>query len=609
VEYDVIIIGSGAGGAPIAHTLVNNNKQVLIIEKGPHFDTQEKSKPSEYKRDELLAYGHENIININGVDNNGMNYFNSHIEPDINAEPHVYLNKNNQDWATIEGYTAQAVGGGTQLYGGVSLRFTELDFNLKTFNETRTIKEDPNNDVKKESRDWPIDYAKFKYYYNMTEEKIGINGTRLNQLKDFSDQEDVYQKPLASNPISEYAKRGMIKLGEIYKHKNKKVSPYRPPLAVITQNHPQSGRTVPENTESIKTGFVNRFGDPLGYKSNTWVSLLKPISHKENFTLYPNCTVTHISAKEDKANTVHYLQPDGTNTTASAKIIVVACSAIESVRLLKVSALKDRNFDRRINQNNYLGKYFLTHCFGGANGYTKERFDKSKSLDADWAIDCCATEDFVKKYGLWAGGAIYNNTSDKGLPLSTFRTMGSQDLDTLWDSFENDSDLINQKLINYIDKDYGKNLSISFMANQVPLITNCIELHSKVKDKWGIPSAYIKKDWHRHDRYLMNILSERCKEVLKFGGIEATERHPKIEAGGVDRSINPRARIANHVLGGARFGNDRNDSVLDENCRAWDFDNLYVTDGSFMPTSGSANPTLTIQANSFRVADIILKRL
>jgi choline dehydrogenase-like flavoprotein len=43
--------------------------------------------------------------------------------------------------------------------------------------------------------------------------------------------------------------------------------------------------------------------------------------------------------------------------------------------------------------------------------------------------------------------------------------------------------------------------------------------------------------------------------------------------------------------------------VLDPNCRVWDTDNLFVTDGSFMPTSGGANPTLTIQANAFRVAD------
>jgi choline dehydrogenase-like flavoprotein len=72
---------------------------------------------------------------------------------------------------------------------------------------------------------------------------------------------------------------------------------------------------------------------------------------------------------------------------------------------------------------------------------------------------------------------------------------------------------------------------------------------------------------------------------------------------------NGTVRIANHILGGARFGRERNDSVLDPDCRAWDFDNLYLTDGSFMPTSGSGNPTNTIEANSFRVADRLLQRL
>ena len=46
--------------------------------------------------------------------------------------------------------------------------------------------------------------------------------------------------------------------------------------------------------------------------------------------------------------------------------------------------------------------------------------------------------------------------------------------------------------------------------------------------------------------------------------------------------------------------------MLDQNCRAWQFDNLYVTDGCFMPTSGGGNPTLTIQANAFRVGDALL---
>ncbi len=66
---------------------------------------------------------------------------------------------------------------------------------------------------------------------------------------------------------------------------------------------------------------------------------------------------------------------------------------------------------------------------------------------------------------------------------------------------------------------------------------------------------------------------------------------------------------ANLVAGGCRFGNDPEKSVLDPDCRAHDVDNLYVTDGSFMPTGGSVPYTWTIYANAFRVADKIVERL
>jgi choline dehydrogenase-like flavoprotein len=118
--------------------------------------------------------------------------------------------------------------------------------------------------------------------------------------------------------------------------------------------------------------------------------------------------------------------------------------------------------------------------------------------------------------------------------------------------------------------------------------------------------AYIVKRWHPHDEYLMLTLATKCRDVLAFGG-DGGNGHYAVEGfGGVYMSENSLARIANHILGGARFGKEETDSVLDKNCRAWKFDNLFVTDGSFMPTSGGANPTLTIQANAFRVADAIL---
>jgi choline dehydrogenase-like flavoprotein len=496
--------------------------------------------------------------------------------------------------------------GGTQLYGGVSFRFTPLDFRLASFNAGRNdIASDPDGDIKREARDWPISYDDLEPYYTKTEELVGINGTTKNQQKPFS--RDVYQPPLTPNEISEYARRGMEQLARELDPANP-ILPYRPPLAVITRDHAPSGRKMPADPETAKTSYVNRYGDPLGLKSSTWVSLLSPVKDQPNFTIRCNSVATRITYSNGKADRVYYLDPAGVERSAHAAVVVVACSAIESIRLLKLSAQLDSGFDRAIHQNDLLGRYFMTHCFGGASAVLPDRYDKSIALDADWATDCCAGESFLRDKHLWAGGALYNNTSDEALPISLFRTQGAMDLDNLWVGFAQNTGLKGQAIVSFLKEEFGRGLSVSFMANQVPQRDNRIELHSSVRDKWMRPVAYIQKDWHPHDRYLMDTYAGAAARILELSG-QGVKAFRFVGKGGSYLAPNGIVRIANHILGGARFGTDRNDSVLDVNCRAWDFDNLYVTDGAFMPTSGSGNPTNTIEANSFRVADRILARL
>jgi choline dehydrogenase-like flavoprotein len=604
-EYDIVIIGSGAGGAPIAHQLALGGKTVLMLEKGPLILPQYQAAggASGCKRDELFSDGAEKILRLD-VANKGISYYSSHVEPDLNDEPHVYRrlddNQNASDRATIEGYTAQVVGGGTQLYGGVSLRYTPRDLTLAQWNNRAgaSLVADPAGEVAREARDWPITYEMLEPYYARAEELVGINGETNNQKKPFTSG-DKYQKPLNYNPISEHVKSGMSALGMTY---------YRTPLAVITSDHPPSGRKGPQPGDIARTAYVNRYGDPMGFKSSTWVSLLAPIRNLENFTLLPNCTVTHLSSNGAQVRYVNFLGPDGMEHRVSGKLVVVACSAIESVRLLKLSAqLDSQGFGARINQdgNGMLGAYFLTHCFGGASALVTppERYDKSESLDSDFATDFCHTDDFLESERLWAGAVIYNNTSDRALPLSLARNYGSRDLDTLWDGFNGATDMVGAAMTQFLDDSFGRGLSITFMANQVPVKSNRIELHPAVRDKWGRPVAYIIKNWHQHDQALMDRLARLCDQVLVKGGVN------RDGSSGYVFGKDETARCANHILGGARFGLDHTDSVLDPDCRAWGFDNLYVTDGSFMPTSGGANPTLTIEANAFRVADILLKRI
>jgi choline dehydrogenase-like flavoprotein len=122
-------------------------------------------------------------------------------------------------------------------------------------------------------------------------------------------------------------------------------------------------------------------------------------------------------------------------------------------------------------------------------------------------------------------------------------------------------------------------------------------LDPQEKDKWGLPVARIRLGYHPRDLEVGRYLSTQGARVLGEMGAE-----------NVDWSVSS-SPPQNLVAGGCRFGTDPKTSVLDPDCRAHDVENLYLSDGSFMPTGGSVPYTWTIYANAFRVADRIIAAL
>ena len=86
-RFDLVIVGSGAGGAPLAYELARAGRSVLVLEKGPLLRTQDDrgaGTPSDFKRDELFNAGPERIITVPGMTNTGASFYASHVEPDLN---------------------------------------------------------------------------------------------------------------------------------------------------------------------------------------------------------------------------------------------------------------------------------------------------------------------------------------------------------------------------------------------------------------------------------------------------------------------------------------------------------------------------------------------
>jgi len=109
--------------------------------------------------------------------------------------------------------------------------------------------------------------------------------------------------------------------------------------------------------------------------------------------------------------------------------------------------------------------------------------------------------------------------------------------------------------------------------------------------------ARVRTGYHPHDLKVGRYLTGKAETVLREMGAEQ-----------VSSSVSG-SPPTNLVAGGCRFGTDPKHSVLDRNCRAHDVENLYVTDGSFMPTGGSVPYTWTIYANAFRVAEQMVAQL
>ncbi len=143
----------------------------------------------------------------------------------------------------------------------------------------------------------------------------------------------------------------------------------------------------------------------------------------------------------------------------------------------------------------------------------------------------------------------------------------------------------------------GPQIKIEAFCDWLP-VPNChVKLDPASKDKWGLPVARVRTDFHVRNLQVGWYLAAKAAELLKQMGAQDVV------------SFASGSPPTNLLAGTCRFGDDPGNSGLNADCRAHEVENLYVTDGSFMPTGGSVPYTWTIYANAFRVADKIVAQL
>ena len=276
-----------------------------------------------------------------------------------------------------------------------------------------------------------------------------------------------------------------------------------------------------------------------------------------------------------------------------ASVFVVACSAIESARLLLLST-GPKHPHGLGNGRGLVGRNLLFSTFASATGsFPYDRFQESMPwLDEDEPWVNRALQDWYviddEKLGRRKGGTL-SFLRPHPNPVQAAVNIALEGDVPLW------GEALKDKLHRYFRG--AAHLRIEAFGEYTPTPSGMVVLDPGVKDKWGMPVARVRIYRHPRDRETAGYLNDRAREILARMDAEDI-RSPEI--GG---------ESSNLVAGTCRFGDDPEHAVLDPDCRAWEVDNLYVTDGSFMPTGGSVPYTFTIYANAFRVAERIVAKL
>nr|WP_255672243.1 GMC family oxidoreductase [Corallococcus sp. AS-1-6] len=544
-SVDVCIVGSGAGGAPLALELGRAGFKVVVLEKGRHY------QPRDFVHDEIL--------------NSRRNFF----MPLPWEEPHLVrqgararYERSNAAW------TANCVGGGTVHMSGFFYRLKPVDFRLRS-----TLGAVPGTTV----ADWPISYEELAPFYDKAEAELGVSGQAVPHPFAEPRSGPYPLPPLDVHPVASEIDKVCAAMGW-----------HALPTARGIISKAYKGRSP-----CAYCALCGSYGCETGAKSSTLASLIPNAIATGNVEVRPGSMARSIEVdRQGRAKSVVYLDKDGVAREQPAKVIIASATAVESARLL-LNSTSSRFPNGLANGSGLVGKNLLFSSFGGARAHFRVSRQKAAR---PWLTDPApfvnrSLQDFYLmpdgRHGFRKGGTLGFMWAHPNPIYAAVGLAGTGKAGVFGKELKD-------RMRAYRD---SRILEFEVYAEFLPTPGTSVTVEPEVKDKYGIPVAAITLDRHPADFAATRFLVERGEEVLMRLDPDSVERV----------GTQGETTILQH--GTCRFGDDPAASVLDKHCRAHEVPNLYVVDGSFMPTGGSVPSTLTIAANSFRVADHLVRTL
>jgi choline dehydrogenase-like flavoprotein len=446
------------------------------------------------------------------------------------TEPRVYTGDR------VVPKTGVGFGGGTHTWLGVMPRFQKADFKTRTLEGV--------------GEDWPIDYEDLVPYYAKVEREFGVAG----ECGPYAPES--YSLPMKPHRMSRHAQilaQGARKVG---------AQPFAPPIAINSEEY--DGRPA-----CIYCGWCGS-GCPTGAKATSQGTYLAK-AEMAGVQVISEAFVHRVDydAAAGKVTGIHYLDSQGNEHELRARMVVLSAHAIETPRLLLMSACPSFP-DGLANSSGTIGKYLLSHPTWMVFGTFDEPVNAYKGIQMGQVM----VQDYYKPDPRNDYARGYVLLSYMMTPITYANLSG---------------DFVGKEYKQFL-MDYPYTAAWWAHAEGLPSENNRVTLDPDVKDHRGSAVARVHIEWLENDVKLAGAARDKAAELMDASGAR------KVRAG---------LNYGAHAMGTCRMGDNPDSSVVNEFCQSHDVKNLFICDTSVFVTGSGLNPTLTAMAISSRAADYI----
>jgi choline dehydrogenase-like flavoprotein len=401
---------------------------------------------------------------------------------------------------------------------------------------------------------WPFRYDEIEPSYTEAERLLGVAGDDTGDPTAPRRSAPFPQAPAPLAPVSERVVRAAAGLG---------LSPFHLPLAI---NHAAGARNACAACRTCDT-----YACAIEAKNDVATTMIRPLVAR-GLALATNTVALRLEADGARVTRLHVWRKDEQRgDVIEADRFVLAAGAIGTPHLILASGLDARSPARAA-----VGRYLMRHANAMVFGFfparpdPEQRFHKQVAIN-DWYFGDPAAADDDPAAGLGKLGGVQQMMTPPKALVAAHLPRGARALARLTEQLT----------------------GLLCIAEDQPRETNGVTIDPGLRDGYGLPRLTIRHAYSPRDEIAVRALVARSKRVLGAAGALFAHVH--------------RVKTFSHAVGTVRMGPDPRAAPLDGEGRFRGLDNLWVTDGSALPTSAGVNPSLTIAAIALRAGAAIVR--